>query len=106
MALSDRAATPATAYALPAREVDGPALLSRTRIVLDDGACTTVHVAALARGMRLRVARLREPQRLALWCAERGVRHALVGGFFVRPGGLRWAKDRDRASRRRRENYR
>ena len=31
---------------------------------------------------------LRRPQKLAPWCASRGVQEALVGGFFVRPGGV------------------
>jgi hypothetical protein len=49
---------------------------------------TTIHVAChdLSR-TEVGVAVLRKPQPLAAWCAARGVREALVGGFFTRPGG-------------------
>ncbi len=64
------------------------ARLSRDRVTLGDGAATTVHVAAFdRRRAQLKVVCLREPQRLAVWCAARDVGHALVGGFFTRPTG-------------------
>lgn len=65
-----------------------PGRARRLRIVLADGARTTVHVAAydLAR-IELRVAVLPSPQRLVEWCAVRGFRDAIVGGFFTRPDG-------------------
>jgi hypothetical protein len=60
----------------------------RARAKLAGGARTTVYVAAYAsQRTEIRVAVLRGPQRLEPWCARRGVREAIVGGFFVRPGG-------------------
>ncbi len=54
--------------------------------MLDDGLSTTVYVARYARrDTAMRVARLRRPAPLAVWCAGRGVSEALVGGFFTRP---------------------
>jgi exopolysaccharide biosynthesis protein len=59
------------------------------RIELDDGKRTTVHLAAFPRHVtRVRVAALGRPRPLTTWCAEAGVAHAIVGGFFVRPGGV------------------
>ncbi|MCW3008474.1 MAG: hypothetical protein JWP17_3100 [Solirubrobacterales bacterium] len=53
---------------------------------LDDGAQTTVHVAAFPRDrVRVSVARLPEPETLVHWCRRREHHHAIVGGFFVRP---------------------
>ncbi len=58
------------------------------RLALADGARTTVHVACHdAARTEVRVAVLPAPQRLEAWCAARGVREALVGGFFTRPSG-------------------
>jgi hypothetical protein len=69
------------------RRRDG-ASLGCLRVELDDGARTTVHVAAHdAARTRLHVVRLREPQRLVVHCAVRGIDHALVGGFFTRADG-------------------
>jgi hypothetical protein len=60
--------------------------LHRTRLVLDDGLRTTVHVARYPRDTTtLRVALLRRAAPLEVWCATRGVEEALVGGFFTRP---------------------
>jgi hypothetical protein len=52
-------------------------------VQLADGARTTVHLAQhdLAR-TRLRVVRLRRPTPLPAWCAARGIRDALSGGFY------------------------
>jgi hypothetical protein len=36
---------------------------------------------------RVRLAALDPPAPLVVWCATAGVTHAIVGGFFVRPGG-------------------
>ncbi len=56
---------------------------------LPGGAATTVYVVAYAeRATELRVGLLRRPQRLEPWCAARGIEEALIGGFFVRPGGM------------------
>jgi hypothetical protein len=54
---------------------------------LADAATTAVHVASfpLAR-VSARVVRLEEPETLVTWCRRTGTAHAIVGGFFVRPG--------------------
>jgi hypothetical protein len=53
---------------------------------LADGTQTTVHVAAFPLDrVRVRVAVLPAPETLRSWCARSGHRHAIVGGFFVRP---------------------
>jgi hypothetical protein len=60
--------------------------LERLRVALPDGARTTLHVATYDRSAyRARVALLEEPVPLVRWCREHGIRHASVGGFFVRP---------------------
>jgi hypothetical protein len=60
----------------------------RMRLDLQDGARTTIHVAAHDRATtELRVARLRGQAQLERWCTARGVEEAIVGGFFVRPHG-------------------
>lgn len=59
----------------------------RQRVELADGALCTVHVASYDRAsFRPRVVPFARPVQLASWCREAGVRHALVGGFFLRPG--------------------
>ena len=90
------------AVALPREDPRG-GRLSRARVPLADGAATTVYVASLpgARRTELRVAVLRRPQRLEPWCAARGVEEALVGGFFVRPGGVPLGELRTRGVARR-----
>jgi hypothetical protein len=73
--------------ALPREEPRGR--LTRARVALPGGAATTVYATSHPeRSTELRVAILRKPQKLAPWCAARGVQEALVGGFFVRPGGM------------------
>ena len=66
-----------------------PRHLQRLRLDLADGAATTLHVATydLRRTMP-RVHRLAHPTPLEHWCRERRVAEAIVGGFFVRPGGM------------------
>ena len=67
---------------LPRRE----ARLERLRARLPDGARTTVHVASYDRAaFAPRVAALEQPMPLVRWCRDQSVRHAVVGGFFVRP---------------------
>jgi hypothetical protein len=57
----------------------------RARLLLADGAVTTVYVACYdAARTEIRVTLLRGHP-LASWCARRGVEEALVGGFFTRP---------------------
>jgi hypothetical protein len=76
---------------------------ARLRLRLADGGTTTLHVASYAAGrVRMRVAALPGPTRLARWCSEAGIADAIVGGFFVRPGGMPlgelWIEGRRRAS--------
>jgi hypothetical protein len=62
------------------------ARLTRIRVRLGDGAATTLHVARYPTDAYVpRVVVLDRPAPLAQWCRERQVRHAVVGGFFVRP---------------------
>jgi hypothetical protein len=65
-----------------------PRHLQRHRVVLNDGATTTLHVAThdLRRTVP-RVVRLPAPTPLERWCREHAVAEAIVGGFFVRPVG-------------------
>jgi hypothetical protein len=65
-----------------------PRHLQRLRIGLEEGAQTTLHVAAYdLRRTFPRVHRLAQPTPLERWCRAHGVGEAIVGGFFVRPGG-------------------
>lgn len=58
------------------------------RVDLGRGAATTVHVAVYPRAsVAATVVALPAPEALHAWCARSGVRDALVGGFFVTPGG-------------------
>jgi hypothetical protein len=60
----------------------------RVRLGLDDGLATTAHVARFPRrGTRVAVVAFPRPRRLVEWCREAGASHAIVAGFFVRPGG-------------------
>jgi hypothetical protein len=66
-----------------------PRHLQRLRLDLADGAQTTLHVATHdLRRVTPRVVRLAHPAPLQRWCREHGVGEAIVGGFFVRPGGM------------------
>jgi hypothetical protein len=72
----------------PRAEPAPPPHLRSFRVTLADGAETTVHVAAHELATtRVRVVRLSRPEPLAAWCARTGTPEAIVGGFFVRPGG-------------------
>lgn len=74
----------------------------RARVTLEDGALTTVHVAAHdLRSTEVRVAVLAGQQRLATFCARRGIPDAVVGGFFTRPEGLPLGEVRTRGVARR-----
>ena len=91
----------AMAVALP-RERPRRGPLTQVRVPLEGGASTAVYVASYREDATdLRVAVLRRPQRLEPWCAERGVEEALVGGFFVRPGGMPLGELRTRGVARR-----
>ena len=74
---------------LPQRRLDAHApRLSRERRSLPDGAATTVHVARFDRGaFALSVAAIDPCATLLEWCAGAGAAHAIVGGFYLRPGG-------------------
>jgi hypothetical protein len=62
--------------------------LSRERRPLPDGAATTVHVARFDRdAFAASVVAIDPPATLADWCDAAGADHAVVGGFYMRPGG-------------------
>lgn len=62
--------------------------LRSRRIALGRGARTTVHVAVYPRALvAATVVALPTPEPLPSWCVRTGVQDALVGGFFVTPGG-------------------
>lgn len=80
---------PRSSPALPPLDTPPAGRIVRRRLHLPDGARTTVHLAAYdLAATELRVAVLAGQARLASWCAARGVRDAIVGGFFLRPGGI------------------
>jgi exopolysaccharide biosynthesis protein len=77
-----RTASPSIASA-PARP-----LLERRRLRLLDGAGTTLHVARFDRAeFDLRVVELNPCSTVRQWCERNGAEHAIVGGFYMRPGG-------------------
>ena len=60
--------------------------VGRMRVAVGGGARTTLHVASYERSaFSARVVVLERPAPLVRWCREQGVRHAVVGGFLVRP---------------------
>ncbi len=74
---------------LPARSPARQARLEHLGLGLDDGLATTLHIARFERAaVRCGVIAFPRPRRLLEWCAQVGVRHAIVAGFFVRPGGM------------------
>jgi exopolysaccharide biosynthesis protein len=63
-------------------------LFERRRLRLADGAETTIHVARFGReDFELRVAVLDPPATVQQWCRRNSAQHAIVGGFYMRPGG-------------------
>lgn len=63
--------------------------LERVRLTLADGAVTTLWVARFARArFGVRVVAMRPRATLLSWCAANGAEHALIGGFYMRPGDL------------------
>jgi len=63
-------------------------LFERRRLRLLDGAETTIHVARFDRAaFDLRVVVLDPPSTVQQWCRRTGAEHAIVGGFYMRPGG-------------------
>ena len=62
--------------------------LERVRVDLPDGAATTAWVARFDRSrFDLRVALIDPCATVLDWCAARDADHAIVGGFYMRPGG-------------------
>jgi hypothetical protein len=62
--------------------------LSHERRTLPGGGLTTVHVARFDRNaFALSVAVIDPCATLVGWCAAAGAAHAVVGGFYMRPGG-------------------
>jgi hypothetical protein len=75
----------------------------RHRVELRGGAQTTLHVVTYdLAAIKPRVVVLEEAMPLVRWCRERGVRDAVVGGFFVRalsePLGEVWIAGRQEPS--------
>jgi len=65
----------------------GPSL-ERVRLSLAGGARTTLWVARFDRSrFSARVVAIEPRSTLLDWCARSGVEHALIGGFYMRPGG-------------------
>jgi hypothetical protein len=63
-------------------------LFERRRLRLGDAAETTIHIARFDRGaFDLRVVVLDPPSTVQQWCRRTGAEHAIVGGFYMRPGG-------------------
>jgi exopolysaccharide biosynthesis protein len=63
-------------------------LLERRRLRLLDGAETTLHVARFAREEFVpRVVALEPCSTVREWCERSAAAHAIVGGFYMRPGG-------------------
>lgn len=61
--------------------------LERRRLRLD-AAATSLHVARFSRaGWGMRVVALQPCSTLHGWCQRAGAEHAIVGGFYMRPGG-------------------
>jgi len=71
----------------PAAPLPRP-LFERRRLRLADGAETTIHVGRFDRdAFDLRVVVLDPPSTVQQWCRRNGADHAIVGGFYMRPGG-------------------
>lgn len=80
-----RTASPPTSP--PAVSLPRP-LFERRRLRLGDGAETTIHVARFDRAaFDLRVVVLDPCSTVQQWCRRTGAEHAIVGGFYMRPGG-------------------
>lgn len=63
-------------------------MLERRRLRLLDGAETTLHVARFGREELVpRVVALEPCSTVRGWCERSGAAHAIVGGFYMRPGG-------------------
>lgn len=69
--------------------IDAPRpTLERRRLRLADDATTTLHVARFGRrDFTPRVVALQPCSTVQAWCRRSGAEHAIVGGFYMRPGG-------------------
>ncbi|MGV1047150.1 MAG: phosphodiester glycosidase family protein [Solirubrobacterales bacterium] len=77
----------ATPLASPRSAAPRPALES-VRLALVDGFATTLRVARFPRReFGIGVVALEPCSTVAEWCAASGAGHAIVGGFYLRPGG-------------------
>lgn len=62
--------------------------LESHRLTFADGVGTTLRVARFDRSrFGVRVVPIEPRATLLGWCAENGVQHAMVGGYYMRPGG-------------------
>lgn len=71
----------------PARLASPRPLLERRRLRLLDGAETTLHVARFSRAEFVPRVVLDPCSTVRAWCERSGAEHAIVGGFYMRPGG-------------------
>jgi exopolysaccharide biosynthesis protein len=77
-----------TAPPAPSAEAPARPLLERRRLRLLDGAETTLHVARFGRrDFHPRVVVFEPCSPVHRWCQDNGAEHAIVGGFYMRPGG-------------------
>ena len=73
---------------LPLRVAPPARHLRKERLLLADGARTTLYVASYdLRRTEVRVVRLARPAPLEAWCQAHGEPEAIVGGFYARPAG-------------------
>lgn len=78
-----------------------PRHVTRLRVLLGGRARTTLHVATYrVDEVELGVEVMREPTPLEAWCHAHGVEEAMIGGFFVRPGGMPLGEVRTRGVKR------
>jgi hypothetical protein len=80
---------PLSSPSRPLAGTDSPRpTLERRRRRLADGRETTAHVARFRRdAFTLRIVALDPCSTLRRWCERSGAEHAIVGGFYLRPGG-------------------
>ena len=94
----------ATAVAAHSFAPASDVIVFRARLL--DGADTTVYARPYPLDrVEPHVVRLPRPEPLAAWCARGGVEHAIVGGFFVRDGGVPLGELRTAGVRRRSEPF-
>ncbi|MFL5844937.1 MAG: phosphodiester glycosidase family protein [Solirubrobacteraceae bacterium] len=78
-----------------------PRHLSRLRVLLPGRAKTTLYIASYpADEFEVGVELLPEPMPLEQWCRASGNSEAIIGGFFIRPGGVPLGEVRTRGVRR------